>query len=175
MGRIELFPSQQMLQYVSGDATSFVQSSVKMSARRLLLSWSARWRRCWVGRRTWRQTRRCQRWSHLECVVRSPFSLPLCQCNAQSVLRGGGKKTGKKKKDEENKKVSQDKNVGGAPRGCFGNNVRSRPRDLFSIFFTYPWLTSGLSLVSPQRSPLICPSVSHVSLTWPPPQICDYR
>lgn len=57
------------------------------------------------------------------------FSLPkVCQCNAQSVCPKNRKKKGKKK-------VSQTvvKNVVGVPRGCFGNNMRSRPCDFFKF------------------------------------------
>lgn len=49
----------------------------------------------------------------------------VCQCNAQSGS--------KKKKSTKEKRVSQTvvKSVVGVPRGCFGNNVRSRPCDFF--------------------------------------------
>lgn len=62
---------------------------------------------------------------HLECVIRSPFSLPKCD---SAMLSQFAEKRGKKKK------VGQTvvKNVVGVPRGCFGNNVRSGPCDFFN-------------------------------------------
>lgn len=88
----------------------------------------------------------------LECVIRSLF---LSQCNAQSEKNDGGGK------------VSCCKCVG-VPRGCFGNNVRSRR----NIFWIHDWPL--VSLWSPQRSPLICPSGSHMLLKWLRLQICVY-
>lgn len=64
---------------------------------------------------------------HLECVIRSPFSLPKC---VSAMLSQFAEKKGEgEKKLGKGCGVSQrwSKIVVGVPRGCFGNNVRSRP------------------------------------------------
>lgn len=114
-----------MLQYVSRDATLFVQSFMKrtvsfsetcevaqlfstVGGTELVIIQDGEYN---VGRDM----------SSGMCNQRVPFSPKVCQCNAQSVCRKKGRK----------KKVSQAvvKNVVRVPRGCFGNNVRSRPCD----------------------------------------------
>lgn len=179
-----------MLQYVSRDATLFIQSRWRqvfhfhfcffsLSGTREVAQWcgTACGRRP-VGHRNKMASTTLSERRHLECVIGSPS---LSQSvSVQCSVRLPQKWEEEKKKNLNNKKrlVRQvDKGVVRVPRGCFGNNVRSRPCDFsFSFFFSYiySWLTSGLSF-HPQRSPLNCPSVSHLPLTWLRPQICVYR
>lgn len=87
------------------------------------------------------------------------FSPPkVCQCNAQSVCRG----------EEKKESVRQfSKMWCGVPRGCFGNNLRSRPCDFFKS-----WLTSGLSLVPPKISFKLSIRVTPVAYVAPTANLC---
>lgn len=122
MNYIKLIPSQQMLQYVSRDATLFIQSFVESFFRKLVklcsgsalqtvLSWSS------YKMASIMLSERC----HLECVIRSPVLSQSVSVQCSVSLP----------KKEKNNKVSLTavKSVVGVPRGCFGNIVRSRPYD----------------------------------------------
>lgn len=55
----------------------------------------------------------------------------------------------------------------GVPRGCFGNNLRSRPCD-----FLNSWLTSGVSLVPPEISFKLSIRVTPVAYVAPAANLC---
>lgn len=90
---------------------------------------------------------------HLECVFRSPFisQSVSVQC---SVSLAGGKKSGK-----EGQKVRQLSKMWSEFREAALVTTWGADLKIF-IIHDYPLV----SLLSPQRSPLNCPSVSHLSL-----------
>lgn len=77
-------------------------------------------------------------WCHLECVIRSPFlsQSVSVQCSVSLPEKGEWEGEG------GSVCLTAVKIVVGVPRGCFGNNVRSRPCDSFFKFMINLWSLS---------------------------------